>query len=415
MRNNRYLFGAALLALALCGAQAGAAGHAHGDSPSPDPSREDMWANMLAGQRALAVSTAFDAQGHLWRVRAQDGHVLVDRSDDLGASFGAPVKVNEEAEVVGTEGDSRPKIALAADGAVYVSYTRLLSKPFSGDIRFSRSLDGGRSFAAPVTVNDDRDIIGHRFDALIVGAKGEVHVAWLDKRDEAAARKRGEPYAGSALYHAVSTDRGATFSANVKLADHACECCRIALALTPDGVPTAFWRHVYEDNERDHALMRIDGVDAPRRVTHGRWRVDACPHHGPAMAIDDDGVHHLAWFDNGPEARGLFYARSADGGATLSPPLALGKPAARPGHAALLSSGDGKLYLAWKEFDGLVSPVRAMRSEDGGITWSAPVTVAQTEDASDHPQLAAHGGRVFLSWNTLAEGYRLIPLAETAP
>ena len=401
-----------LLLLGFVHIQHAAANEAHGGGAKP--SREDAWANMLTSQGELAISTAFDTEGRLWRVRTEAGHVLVDSSDDLGASFGRAARVNPERETIGTEGDNRPKIAIAADGAVYVSYTQLLGRPFSGDIRFSRSLDGGRSFSPPITVNDNRDVISHRFDSLAIGPGGEVYIAWLDKRDESAARKRGEPYVGAALYYAVSTDRGERFGANVKLADHSCECCRIALALAPDGAPRAFWRHVYGENERDHALMRLDAKDAPRRITHGRWRVDACPHHGPALAIDGEGVHHFAWFDNGPESRGLFYAHSADGGASVSLPMPLGELAARPAHPAVIVRGEA-VYLAWKEFDGEVSPVRAMRSRDGGLTWSAPAVVAVAEDASDHPQLVSDGERVFLSWNTLAEGYRLIPLEEALP
>src|SRR3569833_3385620 len=83
----------------------------------------------------------------------------------------------------------------------------------------------------------------------------------------------------------------------------------------------------------------FDGQSTPRRVTHDRWRIDACPHHGPALSIAADGHHHLAWFDNAPDARGLFYARSTDGGARLSPPLAFGDLAAQPGHADVLSLG----------------------------------------------------------------------------
>lgn len=396
-----------LLALALLfSGLAVAAGHAAGG-------HEAMWAKMLANQSALAVSATFDDQGRLWRVRVHEGHVLVDRSDDLGARFGAAVTVNPEAEIVGTDGDNRPKIALAADGTVYVSYTQLLGAPFSGNIRFSRSLDGGRSFAAPFTVNDDRNLISHRFDSLLLAddpnGAGRIYIAWIDKRDEHAARQRGESYAGAALYYAVSDDRGASFGANVKLADHSCECCRIALALGGDGVPSAFWRHVYEHSERDHALIRLDGKDTPRRITHGHWRVEACPHHGPAFTIDAGGTHHFAWFDNGPEARGLFYARSTDAGATRSAPLPLGTPGSRAGHPALLER-EGTLFMVWKEFDGETSPVRAMHSTDSGLSWSTPFTVAHTADASDHPQLLAHDGRVFLSWNTRAEGYRLLPL-----
>ncbi len=49
-------------------------------------------------------------------------------------------------------------------------------------------------------------------------------------------------------------------------------------------------------------------------------------------------------------------------------------------------------------------------SHDNGKSWSAPRVVAQTLDASDHPELIAHKGAVYLSWLTHKEGYRLMPL-----
>jgi hypothetical protein len=36
--------------------------------------------------------------------------------------------------------------------------------------------------------------------------------------------------------------------------------------------------------------------------------------------------------------------------------------------------------------------------------------VATTADESDHPLLIAHQATAYLSWFTLKEGYRLIPL-----
>ncbi|MGC2047184.1 MAG: exo-alpha-sialidase, partial [Gallionella sp.] len=64
----------------------------------------------------------------------------------------------------------------------------------------------------------------------------------------------------------------------------------------------------------------------------------------------------------------------------------------------------------WKEFDGKVSSIQLMRSNDGGASWTHPSSVADTSDASDHPQLAIHHGQAWLSWNTKLEGYRLIAL-----
>jgi hypothetical protein len=71
------------------------------------------------------------------------------------------------------------------------------------------------------------------------------------------------------------------------------------------------------------------------------------------------------------------------------------------------------VHLVWKEFDGDKSLVRWEVSHDGGRSGSAARTVAETADASDHPLLIARGSRVFLSWLTKNEGYRLIPLGES--
>src|SRR3569832_155250 len=191
MKRVRSFLSCALL-LVSAAVTAAAAEHRRVDAR---PDRNAMWQAMLTKQQTLAVSVAFDGEGRLWRARVQDGHVLVDRSDNEGASFGAPVTVNPDKEVVAAEGDRAPKIALA----------------------------GGKRFSAPVTVNDNRDVIGHRFDALIVGRDGKVYVVWLDKRDKAVAKQRGEEYAGAALYYAVSTDGGASLPPPLAFGDLAAQ------------------------------------------------------------------------------------------------------------------------------------------------------------------------------------------------
>jgi hypothetical protein len=381
-------------------------GHMHGGAKS---NPEKMWADKLAAEPTLAVSVAFDPHGRLWRASVKERHVIVDYSSDEGKTFSAPVMVNNIQESIGAEGDSRPKIAIGKKGEVFISWTRALEKPFSGDIRFARSIDGGKTFSIPVTVNDNREIISHRFDALTVGNDGLVYLVWLDKRDLSAAKKKHEAYDGSALYYTVSEDSGASFSANKKIADHSCDCCRIALAVPPGDAPAIFWRHVYPGNVRDHAFTRLDGKNDIRRVSHDEWKIEACPHHGPALSVAPDGVYHFAWFDSAPHAEGLFYARSIDGGKTFSTPIKFGNKSQLPGHADVLSLGSS-VWLTWKEFNGEQSLLYAMLSRDGGVTWSAPKKIAMTDDASDHPVLANHADHAFVSWNTVRDGYHLIPL-----
>lgn len=402
--------GAGLVALSLVGSAQAAD---HGGHDHAAQARSQKW--QVARERpSLAVSAAFDPDGRLWIASIRDRHLFVSRSDDKGKTFSAPVRVTSGPEYIAGDGENRPKIVAAGGGRIYVSYTQSLDAPMTGHVRFSRSLDGGKTFSAPVTVNDDRQVISHRFEALGVNGRGEIHLAWLDKRDLHAARAEGEPYAGAAVYRAVSRDGGKSF-ANSKVLDHSCECCRVAMAIDRDGVPVIAWRHVYDGNIRDHALARLDGTSAPMRASHDQWRVEACPHHGPALAIDDKGAYHFAWFSNAPQRAGLFYARSTDQGRSFSKPMAFGDEARAPAHPAVLAIGS-RVFLAWKEFDGEKMTIRVRRSTDGGASWSAPATAAVTAGASDHPFLLSDRGAVYLSWSTAAEGYRLLPLhAEPAP
>ncbi len=384
--------------------------HSHDASRSPQD-MEQKWKETLA-KPSLAITAAFDEKGRLWRVLARERHVLVSHSDDGGKSYSQPVKVNHEAEDILGDGENRPKV-IVRKGVVYVSYTQGLAKPMTGHIRFSRSMDGGETFSQPVTVNDNLEVISHRFETMAVNDRGQIYIAWLDKRDLSAAAKKGEKYAGVGVYYAVSDDNGASFHSNVKAADHACECCRVAMAIDTDGTPVIAWRHVFGKNVRDHAVLRLDGKSQPTRLSFDNWEIEACPHHGPAVSIARDGIYHFVWFNNAPEKHGLYYAHSTDQGKSFSSPLSFGNFKAQASHPTVLSLGK-RVLVAWKEFDGEAASIYLMHSSDGENLWSAPRKIASTSNTSDHPLLIGNGENAYLSWNTAAEGYHLIALPEEA-
>ena len=371
-----------------------------------------MWQKSISANQ-ISTGAVFDEHGTLWLAQVQQGHVLVSHSADQGKTFSTPVKVNQQAEAVAASGETRPKILLAKNGNIYIAYTQSLEVPFTGNIRLSRSVDGGKTFSAPITVNDNLDMITHRFEAMGVNSRGQIYLAWLDKRDSAAAKSRGEKFGGISVYSAMSDDEGKSFHPNARVAEHSCECCRVAMAIDQNDTPVVVWRHVFGKNVRDHGMARLDdrgGEAEVQRVTFDNWEIDACPHHGPALSISGD-VYHMTWFNNGSVRSGLFYAHSADGGKTFSEPLGIGNSARQPGHAAVLSLGND-VYIAWKEFDGEISTINAMRSHDGGKSWGKVQTVASTRDVSDHPLLVANRERVFLSWSSKQESYRLIALPD---
>ena len=353
-------------------------------------------------------TAAFGSDGTLWVAFEMDGRIFVSRSADAGDEFSEPVAVNPAPEPVDINGENRPKIAVGTDGEVFVSWTRKLPGGFNGEIRFSRSLDSGATFESVRTINDDGLETGHRFETLIVDGRGNVYLAWIDKRDLEAAREAGADYAGAAVYYAISTDRGESFEPNRKVADHSCECCRIAAAETAGGDIGLLYRAVFDGSIRDHAFAVIGpgGVTrTSRRATWDGWRIDACPHHGPALLSAGRSAFDLAWFTNGDERQGVFYGSfDADTGEVANIRAVSASPSA--GHPSLARSR-GKLFLAWKEFTGETTDVLLISSDDGGASWTAPVVAARTSGGSDHPFLLADDGRLFLSWHTGDEGLRI--------
>lgn len=386
------------------------AAQAHGET-STAPLTECHAATALPSPDCgLTPTPAFDRQGRLWVAFVQQGHVYVTRSTDLGETFSPPVAVNPVVEEIYTNGENRPKIAFGPKSEIYISWTQKTSGRYTGDIRFSRSLDGGARFDAPRTINDDGLPVSHRFDSLLVSDSGRVYLVWLDKRDKRAVERDsdGRDYKGAALYYAVSRDRGAHFSVNRKLADYSCECCRIAVAQSDDDGLALFWRHIFDANTRDHAFMALGPTTKPdvQRVTFDDWRIDACPHHGPAMSPAADHGYHLAWFTGGPERKGIFYGYYQPAQKQLSR-LRTVDDSAGAGHPQVLAN-ERQTVLVWKMFDGTVTRLQAMTSDDHGNTWNPVVSLMQTPGASDHPVLAVGDDRIFVSWQTQKEGYRVM-------
>jgi len=375
----------------------------HGEKPQPQPCVE------VGLACARSATPAFGEGGRMWIVWSAGGVVRVSASTDHGASFAPPVAIPGEPAVIDDNGEARPKLVVLPDGTLVAAFGVRVDQHYSAVTLISRSSDGGRSFSVPVRMLGE---VGQRFETLLAAPGGRLYAAWLDQRNHRAAKAAGKPYADTGVAVAWSDDGGATFAGKRILADYSCDCCRLAAALDRDGGPVYAWRHVYPGNLRDHAVAKLsaDGSQlSPQRVSEDHWAIEACPMHGPSLAIGEDGVRHVAWYTGGTRRQGLFYAHSREDGAGYSEPQGFGDPARTPSRPQVLALG-GRLWRAWKEFDGVATTVLVQLSGDDGETWDAARPLARTEDASDHPLLVADGATGYLSWLTKGEGYRLLPL-----
>lgn len=360
----------------------------------------------------LGVGVAFAPDGALWLTGLNEqGQLFVQNAPlpAVGAApvWGAPRVLDTAGDPISADGENRPKLVFGPNATVLIAYTKPLRKPNTGEVRLLRSTDAGQTFAAPVTVHADRQEITHRFESIGFDAQGVLHSVWIDKRDLEAAPKVGNKstYRGAALYRNVSLDGGATFGPDIKLADHTCECCRIAFGQGQDGQLRAMWRHVYAPNVRDHAFAVLSPTGAPAvvRATFDEWQVDGCPHHGPALAPAADGFHTV-WFgirqEGGEPVAGVRYAQ-LQGDGTPRPETVRRLPDDRAEHADVLANGP-RVAVVWRSTDGMTSTLSAWLSTDAGLSFRVQV-LGQAHGANDFPRLVQHGQRMVVVWRNSTE------------
>jgi hypothetical protein len=350
----------------------------------------------------LATGAAFAPDGRLWVVGVTAQGKLYTQSTSFPgpARWTAPNELDNGGDPISADGENRPKIAFGPKGWAVITYTQPLPTPYAGLIRMMRSEDGGSTFTPPFTVHDDRQPITHRFESVAFDGQGHLHTVWIDKRDQ----KRGVSYVGAALYKKVSIDGGRSFGPDQKLADHSCECCRIAMATDARGRLHGVWRHVFDTQTRDHAFADLQAKPGqPVRATHDQWQINACPHHGPGLArawpdeIRPEGFH-LVWFGVRDGVAGVRYARLASDGQPMADTVRLiPDPAAE--HADVLAHGS-TVAIVWRSYAQGRTSLKLWRSTDGGRHFET-ITLDQQTGPNDHPRLAQSGASMAVVWRIL--------------
>lgn len=359
---------------------------------------------------ANAATPFLAADGTLWLAWSAGGAVSVAKSRDMGRTFGPRLEIARHEGALDTGSDARPQIVGDGRGRLVVAYAFFRDKNWNAQVNVATSTDNGISFSQPRSISENST--SQRFASLAVDPQGRIFASWIDKRLVAADAKSGRKRLGGAIAYAWSEDGGSSFVAERLAYEDSCECCRIGVAMSPSGLPALLYRAIYNGRIRDHATQLFLNRETPgraQRVADDNWVTDSCPHHGPALAVSAAGTLHAAWFTQGTVRSGTFLANSKDGGVHYSEPVRIGSAQALSGRPYLLAIGRD-VWLVWKDFDGKQATLSFQRSTDDGQSWSSPAQVASSTGYSDHPLLLSSGGRVFVSWLTRTEGYRLIEI-----
>ena len=358
---------------------------------------------------ANAATPFFMEDGRLLLSWTAGGVVSVSQSNDQGKTFSVPVKIAEHGKSLDTGGDARPQIISDSKGNVFIAYAFFKDSKWNAQINTARSTDRGVTFSNPEALIKNGS--SERFPSVLMRPDGSIFIAWVDKRLVADAKKAGQQRLGGSIAYSFSNDAGNTFSLEKIANESSCECCRIGASLEPQGGVGIIYRAIFPGGIRDHATQIITPASADniRRTSRDEWKTDACPHHGPSIAISSTGKMHVAWFTQGSARTGVFYASSSNQGETYLRPQRIGAENANVSRPYLLAI-DQSIWLVWKEFDGIKTSIYLKQSQDDGKNWSNPRVITSTTGYSDHPLLVSQGKEAYLSWLTRDDGYQLLLL-----
>jgi hypothetical protein len=353
------------------------------------------------------------------------GHSRVS-SEQADRPAGAP-PTGVVSELGRVSGESDPKVYVDSAGTVYRLWIGD-STGKGGDIRFQRSVDGGRTWtAAPVTLDRGKPP-GARsmFPDLVAGADGRLMIVWRTKYGEQRSRKE--------LQFLASPDRGVTWPGPPRVLNQGGGAMSGGIAAGRDGLVVAAWYDerrtvprgatrasrgfkIYVNRSEDSGLTWLpDGTELSGEAPHDEGGQGAASRRRkpgfisalPVVAADGRGGAFVAWIDNREGRTEVYFRASTDDGKSWGPEINVSRGALSATNHQLLTDGENGVFLVWA--DGRHGPddVFFARSEDGGKHWTAPTRLSrrpQGKTVSTFPHMALDpDGRVYVAWQDRRNG-----------
>lgn len=321
---------------------------------------------------------------------------------DGNARLEEPVNVSRSPKVFSW----LPRLVISEDGnRIYILWQEIVFSggAHGGEIFFSRSNDGGKSFNQPLNLSnsiagDGKGRLTARYWDngsldIIKGADDDLYVAWTEYEEK--------------LWFSRSTDGGANFTAPLHAAgDNAFPARGPSIAVSNNGVVYLAWTVGEDPAANIHLTKSDDGGKIflkPRAVLQSNGHCDA-----PKIAVDRRGTVHLVYAES---PQGWFrryhipYTRSFDGGSTFGESRQIRGPAVEKFESmnfpSLSLDGEDNVYLVWELYPDHRNRPRGLAfafSRDGGETFHLPSIVPGSSD----PELGFNGSLQGLLMRKLA-------------
>lgn len=264
--------------------------------------------------------------------------------DEKLKKFEQPMEI-PSSKGVELHGENAPKMVFKPNGeiiAVWGIDNPTPKKKYGGLIQYSQSFDKGKSWTPATQLVKDTAGIDQRYFDIDLLPNGEAAIIWLDNRSKTELQ-------GSSLYYAETKGKNG-FQNEKSIGETTCQCCRTDLYIGKNGVIYTAYRDIINDEIRDMVLSYSSDngktFSTPKRISPDDWKINGCPHTGPTMTQNKEGLH-FAWFTMGGGA-GVFYANSPDNGNTFSKRNSVSDNLSAK-HPQITAVNDKDVIIVWDE------------------------------------------------------------------
>src|SRR6266446_1609018 len=278
--------------------------------------------------------------------------VFFSRSTDGGTTFSAPIDLSADAA-----DSANPQVATDAAGNIFVVWENDTAGALG--ILFSRSIDGGLTFSAPVFLS--MNMGGSVSPQMLVDLVGNINVVWED-----------DSVGTADISYSRSANSGISFSIPKSLSRNVGNSVDAQIAVDLGGNINVVWENnspgnfdVFYSRSADNGTTFSIPKNLSNDLGHSR---------NPQIAVDSSGSVNVLWADNVPPNfnTDVFFVRSNDGGATFSAVRNLSNNVGFSASPWLTVDAGGNVNVTWEDSTPGNRDIFFAQSTDGGATFSAP-------------------------------------------
>ncbi len=350
-------------------------------NPAPNGSMEPHWSTTFDGNLLLS-----------WIEPAKNDAYAMRYAIRRGGQWSEPRTVVTDRRFFRQPAEA-PSMVSFPGGALLAEWVEVPNDSSEAEYIYVSASKDGVQWTTPVMANQDRNPVQHALVSMAASGDQEASLIWLEAL-------KGED-APSRLMRALVSSAGKVIKEEI-LEPDVCTCCPTSIVRTSRGLLVAYRGHTPQEI-RDIAVKRFEnGRWAPAKVLNpDRWKINACPVNGPAVAANGDQVA-IAWYTEANDKPRVQVIFSSDAGNTFSKPVTVSTDSAL-GHASAALT-EGGVLVSWLEAGDKSSEVRVRFVSTAGVPGSPLRVATGSQQSLGYPRLVRSGQEIWITWGNSQRG-----------